>query len=230
MNEYYVYCLVNPVTDKVFYVGKGKSNRLYEHEMKVKNNKIPNNNKHLFHTIKNILASGNSIIYRIVEDKLTEEAAFQLEKSMIESTGIDNLCNLHTGGSGGKMTGEAELRRRKSLVGHTLSDESKQKISIANKGRLSKYKGLSRTDDVKKKISESLYGKTHSDETKKKMSLSKKGKSKSEEHKKKLRENLNNIRPKKGQVKWSDDAKKKHSERIKRWHAERREKNSVQSH
>ncbi len=230
MNEYYVYCLVNPVTDKVFYVGKGKSNRLYEHEMKVKSNKMPNNNKHLFYTIKNILSSGNSITYRIVEDKLTEEVAFQLEKSLIERIGVDNLCNLHTGGSGGKMTGEAELHRRRRLMGHAVSDETKQKISMANKGRPSKYKGISRTDEVKTKISESLSGKVHSGATKKKMSLSSKGKSKSEEHKKKLRENLNNIRPKKGQIKWDDDAKKKHSERIKRWHAERREKNSVQPH
>jgi hypothetical protein len=29
--KYYVYCLVNPRDNKIFYIGKGKGNRVFQH-------------------------------------------------------------------------------------------------------------------------------------------------------------------------------------------------------
>ncbi len=49
MNKYYVYELIDPRNSKIFYVGKGKEKRMYSHISRVKNGKIPNKNKHLFH-------------------------------------------------------------------------------------------------------------------------------------------------------------------------------------
>lgn len=78
-----------------------------------------------------------------------------------------------------------------------LSDETKKKMSDANKGKNS---GKIRSEEHKKKISETHkgnnynLGKKHSDETKKKLSESKKGhkhnlgRIQSEEHKKKISE------------------------------------------
>jgi group I intron endonuclease len=75
----------------------------------------------------------------------------------------------------------------------SLSEETKIKISIANKGKIGKRKNYKHSDETKKKISIANKGKSatgfigkHSDETKIKMSKSKKGKSLSEEHKLKL--------------------------------------------
>ena len=173
-------------------------------------------------TIKMILENGHSIIYGTIADNLSEQQAWDLEKETIESIGLDNLCNLQTGGAGGKLTGEAEERRIAAMKGINRSPETRKRISEARKGVPSKRRGIPRTEEEKKKISEAHKGKTHSEETKKKMSENRRGKSKSDEHRKKLADNLNNIRPKRGTVKWSEDAKKKHAERIKEWHRKRK--------
>jgi len=61
----------------------------------------------------------------------------------------------------------------------TMGDESRKKISDAQKGR-------TRSDEHRKKLSDGLKGLTRSDETKKRMSDSKKGCTFTDEHKKKL--------------------------------------------
>ena len=72
-----------------------------------------------------------------------------------------------------------------SLKGTILSDDVKKKISNTLKGR----PGVSHTDESKKKISESKKGKPiWSDEEKVKMSASRRGKPKSPEHKAQLSE------------------------------------------
>ena len=107
--------------------------------------------------------------------------------------------------SQGRRASEATLEKMRSK---TCSDETKQKISDANKGKPSKLKGIPRTEETKKKVSNSKLGKSRSEETKIKLreanlgkkhtaeSIEKmkgktphnKGKPASEETKKKLRE------------------------------------------
>ena len=48
MNEiFYVYHLIDPFNNTVFYVGKGYGERMYEHEKEVRRKVIPHKNKHL---------------------------------------------------------------------------------------------------------------------------------------------------------------------------------------
>lgn len=51
---FYVYNLIDPRDNSIFYVGKGKGNRMYKHEQYVLNNKLPNGNKVLFDKIMEI--------------------------------------------------------------------------------------------------------------------------------------------------------------------------------
>jgi group I intron endonuclease len=57
-----------------------------------------------------------------------------------------------------------------------MSEETKKKIGISNKGKLSPRKGKHLSDKTKKKISEAHKGKVFSEETKKRLSKSHKGK------------------------------------------------------
>jgi len=129
----------------------------------------------------------------------------------------DILCmNIADGGFGGatrrgaKHTEETKLKIKASLMGHKHSEETRIKIGLKSKGRNvgkkfslshrlniskakkgmpSKLKGIPRTEETKRKISEANKGKVTrigyvlSEETRKKISLSNKGKTRSEEFK-----------------------------------------------
>jgi hypothetical protein len=73
---------------------------------------------------------------------------------------------------------------KKPRLGAVLSDETKKKISNANKGKPSQLKGIPKSEEHKAKISASVsmsqmgeknhfYGKKHTDETKAKISATK---------------------------------------------------------
>jgi very-short-patch-repair endonuclease len=78
-----------------------------------------------------------------------------------------------------------ETKRKISITlkGHTVSDETRHKISKANKGKLLGHK---HTNETKRKISEANKGRIVSKETRLKMSRERKGRIFSEGHKQKL--------------------------------------------
>lgn len=87
----------------------------------------------------------------------------------------------------------AEFGYNKTIGGTNLnsiifSEETKAKISAANKGNISPNKGKSLSEEHKKKISETMKGKEHSEKHKQKISEANKGRAFSEEHKLKLSE------------------------------------------
>lgn len=77
---YYVYFLISPVDDKIFYIGKGKGNRIKRHVRLAKNNKISNGNDYLFRKIKSILELYDDVKYEIVFETENEIEAYEKEQ------------------------------------------------------------------------------------------------------------------------------------------------------
>ena len=169
--HYYTYAYLRE--DKTpYYIGKGKGNREYKRS---RNDIRPPKDK-------------SRVIY--LKQNLTEEEAFKHEIYMIavfgrKDLGTGILRNKTDGGEG--------------VSGRILSQESRRKISEANKGNTNCL-GKTHSEESRKKMSESqkgntkMLGKTHSEETKRKMSDSSKGntnflgKTHSEETKRKMSE------------------------------------------
>lgn len=132
--KYYTYSL--SYNDIPFYIGKGTGERLYSHEKAVINGRIPNNNRHLFNKIKNIIESGNNITYTKLLITNNEQDAFDYETYMIKKIGIDNLCNIcEIGNRGGYLGEEVNKRRSKSLTGKKKTKQHRKNLSIALSGR-----------------------------------------------------------------------------------------------
>ena len=81
-----------------------------------------------------------------------------------------------------------EEHKRLHMKGVTRSEETKKKISEANKGRITWNKGLTLSEETRKKMSEAKKGKIVSEETRKKMSEAHKGLTLSAETRRKLSE------------------------------------------
>jgi len=169
MKEFYVYILINPITNKPFYIGKGSNGRMKMHEYFSDNNK--HWNKHIENTIKKIKKQNLNIIYEKVNCK-NEDDALKLEIKLIKKHGKENLCNLTDGGdgaSGYKHTIKTKKLISKIQIKRFEDPLEREKVSIQSK------KSMSNTKTIQK-ISNSLAGRKLSYETKKKMSKAKTGK------------------------------------------------------
>ena len=105
MNEYYVYELIDPRNGLSFYVGKGKNDRMYDHERDTINKKLFYKNRYLFFKIRKILTSGLSIKYNKILENIDEKTALAEEIIQIKNYGRKNngtgiLCNMTDGGEG----------------------------------------------------------------------------------------------------------------------------------
>ena len=140
--QYYVYELIDPNTNKPFYIGKGSKLRMYYHAKEVQRNRIPNNNKHLFNKINKIFKFGLKIKYKKIYLTENEDDAYQKEMDRINNIGLINLCNIESGG-----------RKNKKM-----SDETRLKISIANTGKPSCRKGKKLLPEHINNVSKALLG------------------------------------------------------------------------
>ncbi len=98
--EYYVYALVDPQDQKIFYIGKGKDDRVFRHatdalETEVQSDKLE--------TIRKIINQGKGVQYYILRHNLTEEVAYIVESTLIDMLTYTNfntesiLTNLQAG-------------------------------------------------------------------------------------------------------------------------------------
>jgi len=115
-----------------YYIGKGQTNRIYQ-----KNGKpcgVPKDKSRIIFLKKNLL----------------EEEAFKHEIYMIAVFGRKDLGTgiLHNKTNGGDGSS-----------GTLVSEETRQKISQSNKGRVAPNKGILHTEETKRKISEANTGK-----------------------------------------------------------------------
>lgn len=162
MTQYYVYELINPFTNNVFYVGKGQRGRMYEHQSLVRSNKVPNNNYELFRVIKEIHTNGGKVKYNKVYTTYSEDDAYDYEHKHIQKLGFDNLTNLYNG-RGGVYSGELH-----PMYGRTHSVETKRLIGLKSKGRSKSKEAIAKM--TFKGENHPMWGKTHSESTKQLMS------------------------------------------------------------
>lgn len=87
---YYVYLLIDPETDKVFYVGKGTGNRIFAHLHHAISS--PHENDKL-EKIRSIQSKGLQVKHIIHRHGLTEKEAFEVEASLIDFIGLEDLTN-----------------------------------------------------------------------------------------------------------------------------------------
>lgn len=92
--HYYVYFLQDPRNDEVFYVGKGIGNRVFNHL----NCAIDTDDEtEKLERIREIVKLGHEVKHFILRHGLTEEMAFEVEASLIDFIGMNNLSNLQGG-------------------------------------------------------------------------------------------------------------------------------------
>ena len=98
LGEFYVYGLIDPRTDKIFYIGKGTGNRIFEHEKEHVSN--PDSDKLKLKTISEIVAEGETVKRIIINSNLSEKEALAAEASLINIfnyIGDINLTNILSG-------------------------------------------------------------------------------------------------------------------------------------
>jgi hypothetical protein len=125
----YVYRHIRLDKNVPFYIGIGKSDLNFN---RAESNK--NRNPYWHHIV-------NQTEYRveILMDDLTWEEACKKEIEFIslykKHSQSGTLCNIADGGGGGYLGEEINEKRRQSLIGHKLSEETKKKIGLKAKNR-----------------------------------------------------------------------------------------------
>lgn len=90
-NGFYVYALIDPRNDRVFYIGKGSGKRYAAHHREWVTGKIVNAAK--FNRIGEIAKAGMKPVAVCLVEGLEESVAYSLELSFIQVIGRVNLTN-----------------------------------------------------------------------------------------------------------------------------------------
>ncbi len=89
---YYVYLLIDPRDYNIFYIGKGKWNRIHSHLISSSN--IDIKETHKINTIREIESENKEVILKILRHWLTEKEALEIESAIIDLIGKEHLTNL----------------------------------------------------------------------------------------------------------------------------------------
>lgn len=201
LNNYYVYVYLDTRIPGLFcyengniefeyqpiYVGKGTKDRVKKHLNLYKKSKT-----HFHNKLALIIKEGYEPIYRIIYENLTEMEAFEKEKKLISLIGRElqggTLLNLSDGGEGQSGFNHSDdtknkisnsLKNNLEFQKYMKSKEYSQKLSQSLMGHKGHGKGVSRTEEVKNKIKETLKGRPgrkHTELSKEKMSKNNSGK------------------------------------------------------
>lgn len=92
--QYYVYFLMDPRNKEVFYVGKGKDNRVFQHAEDAISNQVETDK---LDRIREIRHGGHEVQHFILRHGLNEREAFEIEAAVIDFAGKNNLTNQQSG-------------------------------------------------------------------------------------------------------------------------------------
>jgi hypothetical protein len=154
--EYYVYKHIRLKDGSTFYIGKGKGDRMYSADKR---------NQYW----KRIVEKDGGFTAQLIKDNISNEEALELEKSIINEIGMQNLTNMTEGGNGGDT--------RKGFTQDEYNEWIKNK-SLAQTGKVGYWKDKKRDNHsiiLKDRHANGLYdyiwlSRPKSDETKKMMS------------------------------------------------------------
>lgn len=131
MSKFYVYQLVDPRTNNIFYVGKGSGKRAFSHTNAVRSGRKDGNSQKQA-VISEILQAGLEPKVIFVSTNLQENAAYILEEQIITNLGIIT--------EGGILTNICKVARPPNNRGISLSErvgvERADEIKRAAAGRL----------------------------------------------------------------------------------------------
>lgn len=148
---YYVYALIDPTNNKIFYVGQGQNNRVFDHAHAALNPSIVTPS-HKLQTIRKIIKSGKDVEFLILRHGLKDKH----EATIVESVLIDLLTNPLTKSQrinpkmtniqGGHYMRELGIRKARDLeaqYGSVPIGQSSHRLVVININRT--YKDPSKT-------------------------------------------------------------------------------------
>lgn len=146
-NDYCVYCHKNRLNNKR-YIGITCQNP----QSRWRNGKGYINNDYFYRSIQKY--GWDNFEHIILHEKLTKEKAELLEIKIIseyKTTNPNFGYNIERGGnSTEKFTNEIKQKISNSLKGHVCSEETRRKISEANKGKTRKKRGKMSLENIEK--------------------------------------------------------------------------------
>lgn len=120
---FYVYFLIDPRDDQIFYVGKGRGLRMYQHEKEKPAEENVNHKKAC--RIWEIHAAGMRVRHEVFAAHLAETAALRIERQCILALGRGRLTNKHSGTRTHRDHAKFLLTRMKSLDVWLAEDPSR---------------------------------------------------------------------------------------------------------
>jgi len=199
-NKPYVYTLSRP-DGIVFYVGKGRNNRIHSHTCQGQKSCNP----HKYSVIRKIKSNGGKVQKTILSHFDTDKEALDYEVALIFAMrAYGNLTNITDGGEGctGRKHSEETKRRiiesnkkRSEETSHRIleanrnrSEETRRKMSEDRMGTNNPFSGRTHSEGTRHKMSEAQKARFSSEEEIHKISESHKGKHPSEETRRKISE------------------------------------------